>query len=241
VSEQSGSKLKKILPIVAVLLVVGAGVAVTQSAKVKQWLGLHKVEFPGDRASFRPVENYYKVARLAGSRVEVRRIDARFVRSDGTLNLDADGEPMVEYHFVRKRKKWRTKMKNTSKRRRRRRRTNTNLNRRNRTKYKYQLVKLTLKKSGKETGSGGCGGSAQVTPYISRSKTRIEEKGCVAKSPSCRFSDLWEKAAKAGMPTDAPATIIYTCKGYDFSIPGKKETLHFDTSCELTKQAEPTP
>lgn len=225
-NEQNKRKLRKVVPVVVVTVTV-AGLAVGLSDTVRQWLGFYDAEFPGERTRFRPVSSYHEVAELAGPGVELRRLEARYVRSDGTVNLEADYEPTVKYDFIRKR----TNEKDKENKRAHPRGTG-------KSRGAFELIEIGIQKPRTYSHSrgGGCsGGSEKLTPYMWRRKVRVPDTGRLAKPPKCSFSHLWQKAAKEGMPTDAVAIIKYRRSGYEFSIQGEKKTLRFDTECRLRK------
>ncbi|MFH1807691.1 MAG: hypothetical protein ABIJ09_03020 [Pseudomonadota bacterium] len=55
---------------------------------------------PGDLSRFDPVASYAAMARFAGPEAQLIAMDARFVRSDGTLDLGADYLPTILLRFV---------------------------------------------------------------------------------------------------------------------------------------------
>src|SRR5436190_7302925 len=61
-------------------------------------------DVPGDAAHFDPVTSYPSVLDYAGTGAELVSVDAYYVRSDGTAELNAtySPAPYVDYNFVRK-------------------------------------------------------------------------------------------------------------------------------------------
>jgi hypothetical protein len=51
--------------------------------------------------------------------------------------------------------------------------------------------------------------------------------------PTCHFKTLWDEAIKLGAPKDAVANILYSARGYAFTIEGTPHSYTFDHACKL--------
>ena len=215
-----------VFPIAVVLLAVG-GVLFGVSDTARRLLGYQVYKFPGSRTSFDPIAAYPKVAKLAGAGARLKKIEARYVRSDGTMNLDSsDYESSVRYTFTRK---YSGDEKSAP--------PGTGGPRGD-----YEIVEVVIIKPRTYTKSrgGGCSSRStkeQLTPYMWRRAFRSPEKGPDVAPPQCTFSQLWKKAAGKGMPRNGVAIIEYTRHGYRFSMQGQSQKIHFDPQCQLDEKS----
>src|SRR5262245_17572431 len=63
------------------------------------WFGEGTRPVPGDASAFDPIATYADVAKYAGNNVQLQRITMYYVRSDGTLDLNASYNPYIQYRF----------------------------------------------------------------------------------------------------------------------------------------------
>ncbi len=211
---------------VALLAALGFGLLIAAivyytSTKVEQ-----TVPPPGDPRRFDPVASYPAVAAFAGTDVRLSKITARFVRSDGTLDLEADYRPSpnAQYRFVREVPapadappigagssadgRW------------------------------YEQVQVEVSRpwefrSVRRIGGGG-GASYQ---YFNRGMQRKAEAPtgraptAAAPAPACAFQRLWADAIARGAPAAAVAVIEYDVDGYEFRIDALRFVMRFDPDC----------
>ncbi|MCL1636130.1 hypothetical protein M2650_16025 [Luteimonas sp. SX5] len=188
----------------------------------------HTVAPPGDPRRFDPVAAYATVAAFAGNDARLTRLTARFVRSDGTLDLEADYRPSpnAQYRFVREVAapadappigagsgadgRW----------------------------YEQVQVEVSRPWEFRSVRSIGGGGSASYQ-YFNRGMQRKADAptgrapAAAVAAPACPFARLWADAIAHGAPTSAVATIEYDARGYDFRIDGLGLALRFDPDCSL--------
>jgi hypothetical protein len=187
----------------------------------------HSRPLPGDSARFDPVAAFPAIQAEAGEGARLVRLEATFVRADGTLDLTARylPSPGVEYRFARPvpapanapplgagrqpgdawfvpvavsaSRPWQWHSVS---------RSSGGV----RTRYQYVNLGLSLRERDAESG-------------------RLES----APPPACSFAGLWKAARERGAPGDAVATIRYDASGYRFEIRGTAVSLRFGLDCRL--------
>jgi hypothetical protein len=184
-------------------------------------------EVPGDAAHFDPVASYSSVLNYAGTGAELVSVDAYYVRSDGTVELNASYSPApyVNYNFVRKLDKAPPNAPpigaggaNTA--------------------PWYEPVEIHLYQPGqwRQVTSGG-----SSYTYVNKGMERSVDdpvnglRNPVVPPPACPYAKLWSVALTKDAPAEAVAIIRYNADGYDFSISGLSVYLKFDMACKLTE------
>jgi len=181
---------------------------------------------PGDPAHFDPVASFPAVSALAGEGARLVQLDARFVGSDGTLDLTAryQPSPTVEYRFARPAPapkdapplgagrqagdEWFVPIEVTAARPWQ---WHTVSRSKGGIRTRYQYVDLGLTARERDVRSG--------TPNR------------FAPPPACSFAGLWQLARERGAPATAVATIRYDATGYRFEIAGGGIGLRFTPDC----------
>lgn len=182
---------------------------------------------PGDPRRFDPVASYADVAAFAGADVRLTALDARFVRSDGTLDLRADYRPSPSacYRFVRDIAapadappigaggavdgRWHEAMQVTVSR-----------------PWQFRSVRRI----------GGPRGGASLQ-YFSRGMERSvdppsgQPAAAIVAEPACPLRQLWDAAIAHNAPATAVADIRYDHRGYEFRIDALRFVMHFDADC----------
>lgn len=210
----------------ALLAVLGFGLLVAgifhyTSSRLEQ-----TVAPPGDPRRFDPVARHGEVAAFAGSGVRLSALDARFVRSDGTLDLEAEYRPSpnARYDFVREVAapanapplgagssadgRW----------------------------YEAIEVEVSRPWEFRSVRRVGAGGSASYQ-YFNRGMRRQADPpsgrapAATIAPPTCAFARLWAQAIARGAPASAVAHIRYDARGYAFDIDGTRVSLRFDNDC----------
>jgi hypothetical protein len=182
----------------------------------------HTAPLPGDASHFDPVASLSAVQNHAGSDTQLVKIDALYVRSDGTMDLNASYRADAEYTFVRQVAppadappvgaggtsggQW------------------------------YQEVSVEVYKPGqmRHVVSGN-----STYDFINLGMDREDYTasstlpGDIVPAPKCAFQKLWSLAAEKDAPTDAVAIIRYDSDGYTFDISDAHIHLTFSTDCKL--------
>lgn len=173
---------------------------------------------PGDRARYEPFGSLGAVQDFAGPGAELLSVNARFVRSDGTMDLDAEHGPYVLYIFLRPRP------------------GDPDLPVGAGGGSGYEKVQIRVSAPGymsrKSTGSTNVkinsSHKGMVILGTSGAKKKIRKK--VVPPPRCTLGALWLSAVEAGAPKDAVAVIGYGKRGYSFRIEGTDVEQSFDFS-----------
>jgi hypothetical protein len=92
--------------VLIVILIIG-GVVIFRSGQTELIGGdlsgpqVNITSIPGDAAYFDPIVAYDAVHKFAGATYDLSSIRINYVRSDGTLDLNAPYDPTIQYEFVR--------------------------------------------------------------------------------------------------------------------------------------------
>jgi hypothetical protein len=183
---------------------------------------------PGTAARFDPVATFPAVAAVAGDGARLVRLDARFVGSDGTLDLTARYRPgpSVEYRFARPAPApadapplgagrqpggvWFVPVEVTASRPWQWRSVSRS---RGGFRTRYQYVDLGLSQRERDVET------APADRFVP--------------APGCSFAELWRQARENGAPPEAVATVRYDVSGYRFEIGGTPVDLRFGPDCRL--------
>lgn len=183
------------------------------------WFGDTTVRLQGDPRQFAPLASLDAAQRLAGPEHPLVRIDARFVRSDGLVDLEADYEPDVTYTFLGKGEVDSSKPLGAGG---------------GVLKDRCFVVLAEAPHTGHPDPDDGAdimnlgllrmpgdGDPSNITP---------------APRPTCTFARLWQQAIALGAPKNAVALISYDADGYEFSIQDTPLRIVFDAKCQVTQQ-----
>jgi hypothetical protein len=161
----------------------------------------------------------------AGTGAELVSVNAYFVRSDGTVELNASytPAPYVTYDFVRKLEKAPANAPPVGA-------GGAN------TDPWYEPIEIHLYQPGQwRKVSGSSVSYTYVNKGMQRSVDDAENglRHPVVPPPTCPFSQLWSVAVTKDAPAEAVAIIQYNSDGYDFSISGLSVHLEFGMDCKL--------
>jgi len=167
-----------------------------------------------DRRHFDPVASYASVAARAGYEAQLVRIEARYVRDDGTVDSEAAyvnaWQPVVQYDFVKP-----IVPPNP--------------------RARYTMLLLSLLAPHVEWLPDWNGDAVRPTMvdglYLRASGATDEAPAGATTPPRCSFGALWALAKGRGAPSNATATITYDAAGYDVSIDGTALRLAVDHDC----------
>jgi hypothetical protein len=182
---------------------------------------------PGDARRFDPIAALPGVREYAGVGAKLVSLRADYVRSDGTLDLNADytPKPNVDYRFIREVARPADAApigaggSNTG--------------------PWYEPIRIRAYQPGQwrqVTRSGG--GVSLRYSYMNRGMERdagapTTNAETVAPDPACSLADLWQVALTKDAPREAVAVIEYDAAGYEFRISGLSVDLGFDMDCKL--------
>lgn len=181
---------------------------------------------PGSASAFDPIASFAEVSKYAGDNVKLKSMTAYYVRSDGTLDLNASYRPYVDYEFYQAlsspprdappvgaggspNQKW----------------------------YQEIQVKIQQPRTWHVTSNSSeydyydFGMSHDLRTPTSTAQASIP-------SPTCSFKNLWSTAMQNGAPTDAVAEIEYNENGYEFSINDINIRIKFSTDCRSTESTQ---
>lgn len=215
------------------VFVLGIVFVIWASIYGSRWFFSHVMEHsqpvPGDATHYDPVARYPDALAYAGSDARLLSIKARFVRSDGTMDLTAAYEPgpSTVYTFVHDA----PPAKNTPP---------PGVRSADRDFSKQQVV-VTLSRPNQTLRTIGFGGSSFAGyKYVNQGMRRDEGRPGVSTSltvtdaPRCSFADLWKQAlhTQNSIPRDAVATIEYEAGRYRFQVVDQPQ-LSFSSDCHL--------
>ena len=183
----------------------------------------NSVDLPADINNFPPIRTLPKVEAYVGPDAKLVSIEARFVRPDGTLDLEADYKPSLEYTFIQKRKSADDQPVGTG------------------TKSRtYERIEVDVREPGwvhtKEFGGGVNKETTEKHKGMNKKLSFVDGDDWKrrARSPKCDFEKIWSEAREVSskIPKDAVANITYDSLGYEFTIRDLDVKLYFDTMCK---------
>jgi hypothetical protein len=184
----------------------------------------------GDVTKFDPIVGYNQAAAFAGGGVKLTSLEAKYVKSDGTVDLNASYNPQVDYEFVHELSeppadappvgaggslddKW------------------------------YESVTISVHDPGQVMHVTSMGGNFSYSGSyvhkgmerdVGRATSKLNDK--LLDPPTCSFADFWKVALGKGAQKDAVATISYDEHGYEFEIRDTKIDLVFGNDCQLNEK-----
>jgi hypothetical protein len=183
----------------------------------------------GDPTHFDPLVGLDEARTFAGDGAQLVSIVASYVRSDGTMDLNAtySPAPSTEYKFLRevprpenappvgaggtKGGKW------------------------------YEPITIEVYEPGQTRHVTSFGGniSSEYTYTNQGMEKNVDDPTSnpsddIVADPTCSFTDMWNEALKKDAPADAVAVIEYNSDGYEFNIVGTL-VLRFDENCNVIK------
>jgi hypothetical protein len=177
---------------------------------------------PGDLNRFDAIAALPEVTAYAAPGAQLLSIEARHVKSDGTLDLEAPYEPVVLYRFVGQLlPEGRSEPGHPLGAQPPASPANTHV--------LVRVERPHRRVVGQDVGPGR-GSHFVYRRGMLRFETRRDEYDVVP-PPSCSFVGLWEQARDRGVPPEAVARICYDRRGYVFSIEGTDHAIHFDAGC----------
>lgn len=174
----------------------------------------------GDGNHFDPIVAYPAIAKYAGSDLQLSSIHIYYVRSDGTLDLNAKSyQPHVYYYFFERMDGRPTDAPPVG--------AGGKLNER-----WYLPVDVDV------TAPSHAGDKPELRRYEGKATNDTQQ---AIPAPTCSVRRLWSVALEKGAPPDAVATIDYGDNGYYFRISDTSVSLSFDFKCQLTRGTGLTP
>lgn len=177
---------------------------------------------PGDLQKFDPIASFAAMATYAGPEARLVSLQAYFVRTDGTMDLEAEYHPHLGAEFVTRA-----------------------------TPEDVKAQGAVAPGSGFSVGDAlqtSLAVRAPQTRHVSSgsrewnedhlgmerdpgSKASGREK--FAEPPHCGFAQMWQKAIEQGAPADVVANIKYDSEGYTFEANGRDFRRRFGVDCTL--------
>jgi len=200
----------------------------------------------GDVTKFDPILALPgQVSDFAGDEAKLISLEAKFVKSDGTMDLTASYHARTDYKFMRQLDEAPADAPPIG--------AGGSLD-----DVWYEPVRVSAYDPGQVRHVTSMGGNYSYSGNYVHKGMEIDVGKPVSKLndplldiPVCSFGSLWEKAIEKGAPKDAVAMITYGEEGYEFVIGDAKIYLLFDDNCQLDpkksgavpepmKPAEPT-
>jgi hypothetical protein len=180
---------------------------------------------PGPTTRFDPVSAAPRVAAFAGDGAALVRLEARFVREDGTQDLEADyvgHATAAEYVFSRLAATGGGPPAPLGA---------------SPARSPRDSVTVTIQRPA-WVHVHRIGGGSEVEgnfKHLGMERTESGESSAAdsVPLPSCSFADLWRVARRHDAPAGAVAHITYDKAGYTFTIDGTPLTIQLDMSCRL--------
>ncbi|HLY25802.1 MAG TPA: hypothetical protein VKQ72_05645 [Aggregatilineales bacterium] len=176
----------------------------------------------GDPAHFDPIQALPSVADFSGPGSQLISFEARYVRSDGTMDLTATSyHPIATYQFARQ-----VPMPTDAPPVGAGGTLNGNW---------YEPVQVEVYQPGQ--GNHVTTGSSEYT-YANKGMDRSTERPSsnkvqLAPPATCPIVNFWKVALQKDAPPSAVATVDYNQSGYQFDISDANIHLAFDTQCKL--------
>ncbi|MBA3874908.1 MAG: hypothetical protein H0X30_37755 [Anaerolineae bacterium] len=224
--EKRPSSLRRTMIVVAIVIVIIVSIVLVVIPFFESGGGSADTRpVPGDAAHFDPVASYPSVLDYAGTGAQLVSLNAYYVRSDGTVELNAtySPAPYVDYDFVRQLDKAPPNAPPIGA-------GGAN------TDPWYEPIEIHLYQPGQFRHVESAGNSYT---YVNKGMERSVDdpqnglRDPVLPPPACPFAKLWSVAVTKDAPADAVAIITYDENGYDFSISGLSVYLKFDMDCKL--------
>ena len=170
---------------------------------------------PGDPNRFDPVGRLPEVARFACDGCQLVEMDAHGVAPDGTVDLNADYEPMARYEFEAPTGTTPTGPIGSG-------------------GPQVDHVRVEV---GAPRMTGSSDNQGNVSSFYNFGMSRnafpvSHPDGSQAIDPPCVWTELWRHALAQGAPENAVAWIRYDRNGYEFQISGTKHRHRFDGECQ---------
>jgi hypothetical protein len=183
-------------------------------------------EIEGEASHYDPIAAFDTVSDYAGENAELTSLEAYYVRSDGTMDLNAEYYPRVDYDFYRVVSE-----------------TDGNevpLGAPNSTadaEVLYQAVSISVWKPYQMRGVSTSNNYSYMHLGMEREIDEpVRNRPAEAiPAPVCTFAELWATAIeKADAPAEAVAVIQYNAEGYYFYINDTDVRVYFDFDCNRT-------
>lgn len=191
----------------------------------------HTAKTPGDPKNYRPLEQLAAVTAYAGDGALLQEVSIRYIRKDGTVNLEADSyAPSVEYSFIRKLAEPPKDAPPVG--------AGTSV----KGEWVEPIDIEVIKPGGRRYVRRTSGGTSTSYSYIhhgmlreTSKATQVENPQAIA-LPSCSLSELWDKAVDNNASlNDAVANIEIKEDDLIFTISGAGIYRSFTKDCEVVR------
>jgi hypothetical protein len=188
---------------------------------------------PGNASHFDPVQVYPDVQAYAGEGAQLLKMEAYYVRSDGTLDLNADysPSPSVTYRFFRPSTR---EAENKAP-------LGVPGAASNPSGQAYEPVIVKLSRPYQMYNVRSSSGEYSYMNFGMDRDVGVPASGnpgTLLEAPACSFADLWAMAIDvAEAPPEAVAVIIYDQSGYLFEIYNTNIDLQFGMDCQLVTES----
>ena len=187
---------------------------------MSQAVGVHEAPPPGDMAQYAPYEVLPEVAAFACPDAELTEIMVRFVRLDGTMDLNAKYQPYAAYSFLCPAVPD----------------PDLPVGAGGGGTLRTSIVRVGAPGFFEQTKTGGAGPNTKIRVKhrgmveMDTKTADAEDREEVVPPPTCSPKELWEKVE--GLPVNAVAVINYDDHGYNFSVEDTEIRQNFDFNCK---------
>ena len=183
-------------------------------------------DVPGDVHRFDPVASYSAIVAAVGPSAQLVALESRFVREDGTQDLEASYVGYTyanRYRFLRPRGQREDPSVPVGARP---------------PAAPFEAVEVTIQKPHwvSQSINNGEPENKKHRGMQLAVQGSANLKDVVA-APGCSFARLWTAAKARGAPAGAVAVITYDAGGYQFRIDGTAVSVRFDASCAIQSAA----
>lgn len=191
----------------------------------------HTEKTPGDPKNYRPLEQLAAVTAYAGDGALLQGVSIRYIRKDGTVNLEADNyAPSVEYDFIRRLAEPPEDAPPIG--------AGTSVKGDWVEPIQIEVIKPGGRRYVRRTGGGVSSSYSYIHHGMQRETskaTQVENPHAIT-LPSCSLSELWDKAVDGNMSlNDAVANIEIKEDGITFTISGASVYRAFTKDCQVVR------
>ena len=191
----------------------------------------HTAKTPGDPKNYRPLEQLAAVTAYAGDGALLQEISIRYIRRDGTVNLEAESyAPSVEYSFIRKLAEPPKDAPPVG--------AGTSIKGEWVEPIEIEVIKPGGRRYVRRTGGGVSSSYSYIHHGMQRDTskaTQVENPQAIA-LPTCSLSELWDKAVDGNTSlNDAVANIEIKEDIITFMISGAGVNRTFTLDCEVVR------
>jgi hypothetical protein len=182
-------------------------------------------DFPGDVKAFDVIASFPKIAAYAGEGAQLIKMEARYVPTNGLMDLTKEYKPLVDLEFAAKATQKDVDVQGPQA-------PGSGF-------VVGDLIDVSIELRAPYTAHVNIVNQGQ---YFEKHLGMDRETGNKASAnnqyvtaPKCSFAQLWRDAIAKGSPSNVESIITYNAYGYEFKANGTNFSANFDIDCKLTK------